>query len=43
MLRSSAEAEYHAMAVVTSELIWLKSLVATLNVFMKHPINLFLS
>jgi len=29
------------MAMVTSELIWLKSLLASLGVFMKQPIKLF--
>jgi len=39
--RSSAEAEYRAMAMVTSELIWLKSLLASLGVFLKSLIQLF--
>jgi len=38
--RSSAKAKYRAMAMVTTELIWLKSLLASLGVFMKHPISL---
>ena len=37
--RSSAEAEYRAMANVTSELIWLKSLLASLWVFLDQPIS----
>ena len=39
--RSSAEAEYRAMAAVTSELIWIHSLLASLRVFVKLPIRLF--
>ena len=39
-LRSSAEVEYRAMATVTSELIWIKSLLGSLGVFMKAPIPL---
>jgi len=39
--RSSAEAEYRAMATVTSELIWLKSLLGSLGVFLKDPIPLY--
>ena len=38
--RSSAEAEYRAMATVTSELIWIKSLLASLGMFIKAPIPL---
>jgi len=32
--RSSAEAEYRSMAVATSELVWLCSLLASLGVFL---------
>jgi len=31
--RSSFEAEYRAMAIATSELMWLRSLLAALGVF----------
>jgi len=40
-VQSSAEAEYRAMVMVTSELIWLKSLLASLGVFLKSLIQLF--
>jgi len=39
--RSSAEAEYRAMATVTSDLIWIKSFLASMRMFMKHPMQLF--
>ena len=38
---SSAEAEYRAMATVTSELIWIRSFLASLRVFVKLPTKLF--
>jgi len=38
--QSSAEAEYHSMAAATNELIWLKSLLAYLGFFYKHPMHL---
>ena len=39
--RSSAEAEYHAMAIVTSEMIWIKTLLTALVVFLEKAIQLF--
>jgi len=38
---SSAEAEYRAMATVTSDLIWIKSFLASMRVFVKHHMQLF--
>jgi len=38
---SSAEAEYRAMATVTSELIWIKSFLASMRVFLTRPMHLF--
>ena len=35
--RSSAEFEYHSMAATTSELMWLKALLACLRIFHKSP------
>jgi len=39
--RSSAEAEYRAMAVATSELIWVRTLLAALGIFHPQPMKLF--
>lgn len=39
--RSSAEAEYRSMAVATSELVWLKTLLASLGVFPTQAMKLF--
>ena len=39
--RSSAEAEYRAMAATASELIWLKSLLLDLGFTSKEPMSLF--
>jgi Reverse transcriptase (RNA-dependent DNA polymerase) len=39
--RSSAEAEYRAMAVATSELMWLKTLLADLGVHHARPMHLY--
>ena len=39
--RSSAEAEYLSMAATTSELVWLKSLLASLGVFLSEPMKLY--
>ena len=39
--RSSAEAEYRAMATVTNELIWIKSFLAAMGVFHTTPMTLF--
>ena len=40
-MRSSAEAEYRAMATTACELIWLKSLLADLGYINKEPMSLF--
>jgi hypothetical protein len=39
--RSSAEAEYRAMAATTSEVIWLKQLVKDLGIDCNYPILMF--
>lgn len=39
--RSSAEAEYRSMAAAASELVWLKSLLASLGVFPSQAMTLF--
>ena len=39
--RSSAEAEYRSMATKTSELMWLKALLASLGVFHESTMRLF--
>ena len=39
--RPSAEAEYRSMAAVTSELVWLKALLASLGVFHTQAMHLF--
>jgi len=39
--RSSAEAEYRSMAAVTSELVWLKSLLASFGIFHQLAMQLF--
>ncbi|XP_074271656.1 secreted RxLR effector protein 161-like [Silene latifolia] len=39
--KSSAEAEYRAMAMLTSELVWLKALLALLGVNYVRPIRVF--
>ncbi|XP_021719900.1 uncharacterized protein LOC110687549 [Chenopodium quinoa] len=39
--RSSAEAEYHAMAVTTCELKWLKSLLSSLGILHPKPMKLY--
>jgi len=39
--RSSAKAEYKAMANVTSELIWIKSFLPAMGVFLSSPMKLF--
>jgi hypothetical protein len=39
--RSSAEAEYRAMAATTSEVIWLKQLVKDLGIDCNYPIPMF--
>ena len=38
--RSSAEAAYRSMAALTSELIWLKSFLASLGIFSTHGMQL---
>ena len=40
---SIAEAEYRAMAIVTSELIWLKSLLSSFGIFVTHQSNYFVT
>jgi len=40
MSRSSAEAEYRSMAALTSELVWLKALLASLGVFHMQAMHL---
>ncbi|PKI63703.1 hypothetical protein CRG98_015893 [Punica granatum] len=39
--RSSAEAEYRAMAATVSEVIWLRSLLSSLGVHSSRPTKLF--
>jgi hypothetical protein len=39
--RSSAEAEYRAMASTTSELIWIKQVLADLKIEHKKPMKIF--
>ena len=39
--RSSAEAEYRAMATVTSEFVWIKSFLAAMGIFHTSPMKLF--
>lgn len=39
--RSTAEAEYRAMGSATSELIWLKSFLASLGIFHEKPMELY--
>ena len=39
--RSSTEAEYCAMATVMSDLIWVKSFLASMRVFVTYPMQLF--
>ena len=39
--KSSSEAEDHAMAAITSELIWLKSFLASLGVYHKTPMKVY--
>ncbi|KAK8931089.1 hypothetical protein KSP39_PZI016659 [Platanthera zijinensis] len=41
IVRSSAEAEYRAMAVVVSELTWLEGLLGDLGVRLSYPTTLF--
>lgn len=41
ILRSSAEAEYRAMASTSSELVWLKSYLSSLRVEHRRPMTLF--
>ena len=38
---SSAEAEYRAMATITTELIWVKSFLAAIRIFIDGPMCLF--
>ena len=41
MSRSSAEAEYRAMAVATSELVWVRTFLASLGIFHTQPMRLY--
>lgn len=41
MSRSSAEAEYRAMAGTTSELLWLRALLLDLTITHSQPMHLF--
>jgi mevalonate pyrophosphate decarboxylase len=41
MARSSAEAEYRAMASTASELTWIKQVLADLNIKVEEPIKMF--
>jgi len=41
MSHSSIEAEYRAMSTVTSELIYVKSFLATTGIFLDKSIRLF--
>ena len=41
VLGSSAEAKYHSIAAVTSELVWSKSLLASFGMFHRQPMHLF--
>jgi len=38
--RSSAEAAYRSMVFTTSELVWLRSFLASLGIFPTHPMQL---
>jgi len=41
VLRSSIEADYGAMATITSNLIWIKSFLTSLGVFLTKPMKLY--
>jgi hypothetical protein len=41
MARSSAKAEYRAMASAASELTWNKQVLADLNIKVKEPMKMF--
>jgi hypothetical protein len=41
MARSSAEAEYRAMASTASELTWIKQVLADLNIEIKEPMKMY--
>jgi hypothetical protein len=41
MARSSAETEYQAMTSTTSELIWIKKLLADLKIKIQEPIKIY--
>jgi hypothetical protein len=41
VVRSSAEAEYRAMASTTSKMIWIKQLLADLNIITHSPMKMF--
>lgn len=40
VFQSSTEIEYHAMAMTTSELVWLRSLLTAFGVHLRQPIEL---
>jgi len=39
--RSSAGAKYRAMATITGELVWIKSFLVALGVFLDRPMKLY--
>jgi hypothetical protein len=39
--RSTAEAEYRAMSLIVSEILWVRSLLSELNVLRKGPLKLW--
>jgi hypothetical protein len=41
MARSSAEAEYRAMASTASELIWVKQLLMDIGIEIRDPMKIF--
>ena len=41
VMRSSAAAEYRAIATATSELIWIRTFLAAVGVFLDKPMQLF--
>ena len=39
--RSSTEAEYHSLALVATEMVWIHSLLTDLNIILHHPLVLW--